>query len=67
MTGHTGYNRDLSEEILTAVLRCVSAEEQVGCVRQLETFAEAKRGAPGAALREVRAGRAARRTRAAAT
>ncbi len=56
VTGHTGYNRDLSEEILTAVLRCVSAEEQAGYVRQLETFAEAKRGTPGAALREVRPG-----------
>lgn len=43
VTGCTGYDRDLSEEILAVVLKCVSAEEQDGYVRQLEAFAEAKR------------------------
>ncbi|MFF8028727.1 hypothetical protein ACFZDJ_48260 [Streptomyces sp. NPDC007896] len=30
LTGCTGYNRDLSEEILTVVLKAVSAEHQDG-------------------------------------
>ncbi|MFJ1610766.1 hypothetical protein ACIOHS_46835 [Streptomyces sp. NPDC088253] len=40
-TGCTGYDRDLSEEILTVVLKAVSAEQQDSYVRQLEAFAEA--------------------------
>ncbi|MFF2431730.1 hypothetical protein [Streptomyces mirabilis] len=43
LTGYTGYDRDLSEEILTVVLKCVGAEQQDGYVRQLEAFAEANR------------------------
>lgn len=43
LTGHTGYDRDLSQEILTVVLTCVSAEQQDSYVRQLEAFAEANR------------------------
>ena len=43
VTGCTSYDCDLSEEILAVVLKCVSAEEQDGYVRQLEAFAEAKR------------------------
>jgi hypothetical protein len=33
---YTAYDRDLSEEILAVVLKCVSAEQQDGYVRQLE-------------------------------
>ncbi|MFE4825173.1 hypothetical protein ACFRFU_54555 [Streptomyces sp. NPDC056704] len=43
LTGRSGYDRDLSEEILTVVLKCVGAEQQDGYVRQLEAFAEANR------------------------
>ncbi|MFD7379420.1 hypothetical protein [Streptomyces mirabilis] len=43
VAGCTGYDRDLSEEILTVVLRAVSVEQQDGYVRQLEAFAEANR------------------------
>lgn len=43
LTGHTGFDRDLSEEILTVVLKAVTAEQQEGYVRQLEAFAEASR------------------------
>ncbi|MFD8222141.1 hypothetical protein ACFV2U_53080 [Streptomyces sp. NPDC059697] len=43
LTGCTGFDRDLSEEILTVVLKCVGAELQDGYVRQLEAFAEANR------------------------
>ncbi|MCT9113973.1 hypothetical protein [Streptomyces mirabilis] len=43
LTGYTGYDRDLSEEILPVVLKAVSAEQQDGYVRQLEAFAEANR------------------------
>ncbi|MEU9331320.1 hypothetical protein AB0D91_47825 [Streptomyces canus] len=42
LTGHTGFDRDLSEEILTVVLKAVSAEQQE-YVRQLEAFADAHR------------------------
>jgi hypothetical protein len=41
--GYTGFDRDLSEEILMVVLKSVSAEQQEGYVRQLEAFAEANR------------------------
>jgi hypothetical protein len=44
LTGYTGFDRDLSEEILTVVLKCVSAEQQESYVRQLEAFADANRG-----------------------
>ncbi|QIY93054.2 hypothetical protein HEP87_00960 [Streptomyces sp. S1D4-11] len=43
LTGYTGYDRDLSEDILAVVLKAVSAEQQDGYVRQLEAFAEAYR------------------------
>ncbi|MFE4757888.1 hypothetical protein ACFRIB_48245 [Streptomyces mirabilis] len=43
LTGYTGYDRDLSEEILPVVLKAVSAEQQDGYVRQLEAFAETNR------------------------
>ncbi|WP_329359701.1 hypothetical protein [Streptomyces sp. NBC_01483] len=43
LTGYTGYDRDLSEEILPVVRKCVGAEQQDGYVRQLEAFAEANR------------------------
>jgi hypothetical protein len=43
LTGYTGFDRDLSEEILMVVLKCVSAEQQEGYARQLEAFAEANR------------------------
>jgi hypothetical protein len=43
LTGHTGYDRDLSQEILTVVLARVSAEQQDGYLQQLEAFAEANR------------------------
>ncbi|MFJ5730993.1 hypothetical protein [Streptomyces paradoxus] len=43
LTGYTGFDRDLSEEILTVVLKSVSAEQQEGYVRQLEAFAGANR------------------------
>ncbi|MFE6904026.1 hypothetical protein ACFVFJ_45725 [Streptomyces sp. NPDC057717] len=43
LTGHTDYDRALSDEILTVVLKCVSAEDQEGYVGQLEAFAEAQR------------------------
>ncbi|WP_371572507.1 hypothetical protein [Streptomyces sp. NBC_01314] len=39
LTGYTGFDRDLSEEILTIVLKAVSAEQQEGYGRQLEAFA----------------------------
>ncbi|MFF0097177.1 hypothetical protein ACFYSF_45750 [Streptomyces canus] len=47
LTGYTGFDRDLSEEILTVVLKCVSAEQQEGYVGQLEAFADANRGRLG--------------------
>jgi hypothetical protein len=40
LTGHTGFDRDLSEEILMVVLKSVGAEQQEGCVRQLEAACE---------------------------
>lgn len=40
LTGHTGFDGDLSQELLAVVLKCVSAEEQDGYVRQLEVFVE---------------------------
>ncbi|MDP9607899.1 hypothetical protein ACFV4E_15360 [Streptomyces hygroscopicus] len=43
LTGYTGFDLDLTEEILTVVLKSVSAEQQEGYVRQLEAFAEASR------------------------
>ncbi|MFJ9590533.1 hypothetical protein [Streptomyces acidicola] len=43
LTGCTAFDRDLSEEILTVVLKSVSAEQQEGYVRQLESFADANR------------------------
>ncbi|MDQ1041915.1 hypothetical protein [Streptomyces sp. V4I2] len=43
LTGYTGFDRDLSQEILAVVLPCVSAEQQDDYVRQLEAFAEASR------------------------
>jgi hypothetical protein len=43
LTGHTGFDRDLSEEILTISLKAVSAEQQEGHVRQLEAFADTHR------------------------
>ncbi|MDW4910442.1 hypothetical protein RB628_35225 [Streptomyces sp. ADMS] len=43
LTGSTGFDRDLSEEILMVVLKSVSAEQQGGYVRQLEAFADANR------------------------
>ncbi|MGW8688014.1 hypothetical protein ACWGNN_44800 [Streptomyces sp. NPDC055817] len=43
LTGHTDYDRAPSDEILTVVLKCVSAEDQDGYVGQLEAFAEAQR------------------------
>lgn len=43
LTGYTGFDLDLSEEILAAVLKSVSVEQQEGYVRQLEAFAEASR------------------------
>ncbi len=43
LTGSTGFDRDLSEEVLAVVLKSVSAEEQESYVRQLEAFAEANR------------------------
>ncbi|MFJ4648270.1 hypothetical protein ACIP6Q_32740 [Streptomyces bobili] len=43
LTGYTGFDRDLSQEILVVVLTCVSAEQQQAYVRQLEAFAEAGR------------------------
>ncbi|MFD8725623.1 hypothetical protein ACFV2H_48730 [Streptomyces sp. NPDC059629] len=42
-TGHTHFDRDLSEELLTVVLKAVSAEQQDGYVSRLEAFAEDKR------------------------
>ncbi|KUN01759.1 hypothetical protein [Streptomyces canus] len=44
LTGYTGFDRDLSEEILMVVLKCVSAEQQEGYVGQLEACADANRG-----------------------
>jgi hypothetical protein len=44
LTGYTGFDRDLSEEILTVVLKCVSAEQQQGYVGQFEAFTDASRG-----------------------
>ncbi|MFJ8510006.1 hypothetical protein [Streptomyces avermitilis] len=35
LTGCAGYDRDLSEEILAVVPKCVGAQQQDGCVRQL--------------------------------
>ncbi|MER7694908.1 hypothetical protein [Streptomyces sp. NPDC097610] len=43
LTGYTGFDRDLSEEILMVVLKSVGAEQQEGYVRQLEAFADANR------------------------
>jgi hypothetical protein len=43
LTGCTGFDRDLLEEILAVVLKSVSAEKQEGYVGQLEAFAEANR------------------------
>ncbi|MDQ1073740.1 hypothetical protein QFZ32_009268 [Streptomyces canus] len=36
LTGYTGFDLDLSEEILAVVLKSVSAEQQEGHARQLE-------------------------------
>ncbi|MEU0390974.1 hypothetical protein [Streptomyces chartreusis] len=43
LTGYTGFDHDLSEEILMVVLKAVNAEQQNGYVRQLEAFANAHR------------------------
>jgi hypothetical protein len=43
LTGHTDFDRDLSQEILAVALTTVSAEQQEGYVRQLGAFAEACR------------------------
>ncbi|MFJ9011465.1 hypothetical protein [Streptomyces canus] len=43
LTGYTGFDRDLSAEILAVVLKSVSPEQQQDYVRQLESFAEAGR------------------------
>ncbi|MFB8166209.1 hypothetical protein G3I31_07365 [Streptomyces sp. SID9913] len=43
LTGYTGYDRDLSEDILSVVLKAVSAEQQDGYVQRLEAFAEDNR------------------------
>ncbi|MDT0485231.1 hypothetical protein [Streptomyces doebereineriae] len=43
LTGYTGFDRDLSEEILTVVLKCVSAEQQDGYAGQLGAFADESR------------------------
>ncbi|WP_020124336.1 hypothetical protein [Streptomyces canus] len=43
LTGFTGFDPDLSQEILAVVLKSVSAVQQEGYVRQLEAFAEASR------------------------
>ncbi|WP_329359975.1 hypothetical protein [Streptomyces sp. NBC_01483] len=43
LTGASTYDRDLSEEILQVVLKCVSVDEQGGYVRRLEAFAETSR------------------------
>jgi hypothetical protein len=43
LTGYTGFERDLSEEILLVALKSVGAEQQDGYVRQLEAFADANR------------------------
>ncbi|MFE4629509.1 hypothetical protein [Streptomyces mirabilis] len=43
LTGASTYDRDLSEEIIQVVLKCVSVEEQGGYVRRLEAFAETSR------------------------
>jgi hypothetical protein len=51
LTGCTGFDRDLSQEILTVVLTTASAEQQQDDARQLEAFAEA------AASRAVAMGR----------
>ncbi|MDX2576661.1 hypothetical protein PV332_14405 [Streptomyces scabiei] len=43
LTGYTGYDRGLSEDILPVVLKAVSAEQQDGYVQRLEAFAEDNR------------------------
>lgn len=43
VTGYTEFDRDLSLEVLPVVLRCLSADEQDGYVRQLQAFAETNR------------------------
>lgn len=43
LTGTSTYDRDLSEEILHVVLKCVAADDQGGYVRRLEAFAETSR------------------------
>lgn len=43
LTGYSDFDRDLSREILPVVLKCVSAEERGGYVRQLQAFAETSR------------------------
>lgn len=40
MTGHTAFDRDLSHEILSVVVQCLSADEQHSYLDQLEAFAE---------------------------
>ncbi|WP_331744132.1 hypothetical protein OG747_49825 (plasmid) [Streptomyces sp. NBC_01384] len=43
LTGYSRYDRDLSQEILAVVLKCVGAEQQDGYAEQLEAFAKADR------------------------
>jgi hypothetical protein len=43
LTGYTGFDRDLSQEILADVLKSVRAEQQQDYVRQLKAFAEGSR------------------------
>ncbi|MEU0032188.1 hypothetical protein [Streptomyces sp. NPDC006335] len=54
LTGYTGFDRDLSQEILAGVLKSVSAEQQHAYVRQLEAFAEAGREPAEAHARALR-------------
>ncbi|MEN1891273.1 type I-E CRISPR-associated protein Cas7/Cse4/CasC [Streptomyces mirabilis] len=51
LTGYTSYDRDLSEEILPVVLKCVGAEQQDGYVRQLDVFRAGTRETSGASIR----------------
>ncbi|MEU1500555.1 hypothetical protein [Streptomyces sp. NPDC005732] len=44
LTGYTGFDRDLSREILPVVLKCLSADEVDGYEAQLEAFAESQQG-----------------------
>lgn len=43
MTGYTGCDRALSEEILPVVLQCVSAEQQEGYVQRIRAFVDDNR------------------------